>query len=89
MTPLKCKACRIGWERKGEDPPCSTCIPPVLPGNKAAVFVYMLIRDQINAVGSLDVNAIWRIIDEYKIPNRTDCFERVLFLGNEFRPKSE
>ena len=38
---------------------------------------------------AIDVNAIWRVIDELDIPDRVDCFNKVMMLGNHFVTKTQ
>lgn len=47
MTEKKCRACRKFAERKGEEPDCEDCIPPLHDENVDAYEVYRLCNRQV------------------------------------------
>ena len=55
--------------------------------------VYFLVQGQIISIGevpiAIDVNAVWRVIDELDIPDRLDCFNKVMMVGNHFVGKTQ
>jgi len=81
-----CDACRELSTRnkhlpKCEDPDREDCVPPLDPANRDAYAVWARCRQQfiMGFGGPIDINhlSIWRLIDELKIRNRLDCFEKV------------
>jgi hypothetical protein len=77
-----CDKCRALNEKKGKEPPCDDCVPPLMPENREAFQIYMLVKNQfiMSMGGPVDVNhiAIWEAIDRYKVKDKVRCFEKVI-----------
>ena len=77
------------YKKKGEDPPCDTCMPKVLPENQEVWHIYLRVKNQaIMSMGgpvALDYNAVKLIMDMYKVEDQKTCFERVVNLWDRIR----
>jgi len=55
-----------------------------MEGNAEAIAVWLLTRNQVITAGmtgvilGLNQLAVWKVIDEYKVRDRIDCFEKVM-----------
>jgi len=63
---------------------CLECIPQLLPENQEAFKIWGIVSRQRIYVGmegvSVDLNhsAVWKLIDEFEIEDRVECFYKVL-----------
>lgn len=79
------------YKRKGEDPPCDGCLPPLNPENEDPIRVYSVTRDQLIFAGMsgtpIGINhmAVWKVMDEMGIEGdgRMEVFEKVLTLAQQ------
>ena len=87
QTKPDCRACRDVYAMKDQEPPCSECLPDLLPENINAARIWGLVQDQRIWVGggmSEPVSAglmhepVWRLIDEFDVDDRFDTFLKVL-----------
>jgi len=84
-----CDVCRQIYDKKNEDPPCEKCIPEILPENRDALQVYLLVQNQlvIGGMGEvIDINfeSIKFIMELYDIPNKRGVFEKVINVSRFF-----
>lgn len=80
--------CEHLFGKKGEPTPCLTCVPPLLPENRDAVRVFLLVQDQVMVAPSgdvlgLDQNAIHQCMRLYGCAT-PEVFESVVALGRRF-----
>lgn len=78
-----CEQCRAVKAMFNKEPPCDICMPTLSPYNIDAANIWMIVRDQVITAGisgqviALNQLALWKLIDEYKVENRIECFEKV------------
>lgn len=77
-----------------KDPPCNTCRPVLLPENQDAVSVYFVTRNQVITAGmgeviDISIPAVKIVMDLYGVEDQKSCFQKVLHLFHEFRPKEK
>lgn len=85
--------CQKIKEKRGEEPDCLACTPPLFPENEDAVRIYFLCQDQVRiapmgGVIGLDHNAIHAAMELYGVSS-PETFEKVLLLGREFNKRSK
>lgn len=85
--------CKTIYAKKNEDPPCNSCIEPLMDENVDAVKVYFLAQNQLivsmGQIIDLNVNAIKTIMDLYEVRDQRRCLEKVMELFNYFRKESK
>ncbi len=69
----------------GKEPPdCDECVPPLQPYNYETYRWYEKVSRQLITVGmngtpiDLKHEAVWKILEEYNVPNKVKMFERVM-----------
>jgi len=81
------------WAERNErgvegEPPCDDCWVDLSPENADAQKVFRIVQYQLilGPASAFDIrhDAIWRIIDELKIKNRFECFEKVTALASSW-----
>ena len=67
-----------------EEPPCETCKEVPFEENKDAIEIFFLVQDQfimgMNSPIGVKQGPIHEAMRLYKIKNRRECFEKVMFL---------
>ena len=86
---LPCKACKATHARRGEPPPCDSCIPPLMPENVDAINVYLLVRNQVITVGmgevvDLHFPSVKIMMDMLEVKNQRQCFDKVLYIFHDW-----
>jgi len=70
---------------------CKACVPPLLPENEDAEFIYFKVEDQVifgmGGAVALNQMAIHSAMDLYEIEDRQDCFEKVVVVGRHMIAK--
>jgi len=79
-----------------EEPPCEMCWVDLMPENRQAVEVYMIVRGQMITAGmgqviDLSIPAVKIVMDLYPggIDDQWKCLSKVRAAFHEFKPKSE
>ena len=80
--------CRRIYERRGEDPPCGTCLPRLKAENQEALEVYLMVGDQVrvSAMGKvigLDLGAVCRVMDALGVKKKKECLKKVKWAFQE------
>jgi hypothetical protein len=77
-----------------QEAPCGDCKPDLLPENKEALDVYLVVRGQIITAGmgtvvDIDIPAVKIVMDLLQVKDQRDCLMKVRHLFHEFKPKEE
>jgi hypothetical protein len=78
-----CEDCKASHKRKKKATPCSKCMPPLLPQNEDAAFIYFKVQTQVLVAGMgdiIDLNylAVEYVMRLYKIEDEAATLERVV-----------
>lgn len=89
MDPPSCESCKQlytlrAFRMSEVEPPCGTCKPQIMYENREALFIWGVIRNQVDRAGmageivGLRHEPLWKAIEMYRIKSPVDCFEKVI-----------
>lgn len=90
---MSCRLCKKVCKKANTEPPCSECLPELNVNNALPYRIWSLVRDQriwvsggMGAPVSVALNhlALWRLIDEFKAPDRMGIFIKILEVFEHF-----
>lgn len=83
--------CKTAHEIEGNEAPCLTCMPVMLPENQEAWEVYLLAQTQVITAGmdgtiiGIDYLALDYIMNLQGVTDKRACFAKVLTVFNEIQ----
>lgn len=86
FTRPDCNDCTDAHGRAGNDPPCDTCTPPLLPENRETARIYFKVCNQVIVApmgGVIDINvqAVDTVIGRSDVADPDKVFHQVIDLA--------
>jgi len=75
-------------KKRGEEPDCLSCVPPLEEENELAVDIFLRVRNQLifPPMGKyplgLDMNVVLKMLEMFN--GNSDTLDKILFLENHF-----
>lgn len=83
--------CKDAYSIEGNEAPCLTCMPVMLPENQDAWAVYLIAQTQVITAGmdgtiiGIDYLAVDYVMEMQGVTDKRTCFAKVLTVFNEIQ----